>query len=336
MNFKQYIRENSTTDVWGSDKVSDDEIKKYVKLFKTLKDEQIIKPPYNDIYMWLKKFFGEFKKFVDEHNKKRESREESKEKKTKADVVFENSKCIVYLPKTYEASAKLGTGTKWCISARSERGCRSWEDYVDINGVTPYYIISKSDDVDEKYRKIAVIVMPSEFGTHKIHSVWSADNKAMYDMYGVDGQPHLSEINWIWDTFDINRNIFKTVNTFKSKFKLASLHSDKSVKDDNGKEYNLYRIQAIKDFGDVREGEMGGYVSNTNNIGKGNCWVYDKAMVYGDGFISGNAKIKGNARIHGDAHISGDSVISGDADIAGDVKIVDKNIRTGRIRKNAK
>ena len=40
----------------------------------------------------------------------------------------------------------------------------------------------------------------------------------------------------------------------------------------------LHRIRALKDFGDVKKGDLGGYVEKENNLSHyGNCWIYDNA-----------------------------------------------------------
>ena len=77
----------------------------------------------------------------------------------------------------------------------------------------------------------------------------------------------------------------------------------------------LYRIQALRDFGNVKEGDIGGYIEAEKNLSQiGNAWVYGNARV------SGNAWVYGNAWVSDDARVSGDSRVSGDADIktAGD------------------
>ncbi|MCZ2159199.1 hypothetical protein NPX99_08070 [Bartonella sp. 220] len=97
----------------------------------------------------------------------------------------------------------------------------------------------------------------------------------------------------------------------------------------------LYRIRALKDFGDVKKGDLGGFIEKESNLShKGNCWVYDKARVFQNAKVSGNAKVKsyfvdvcGNAKIYdnasvsGHAHISDDAVICDDAQIGGNAKI---------------
>ena len=45
----------------------------------------------------------------------------------------------------------------------------------------------------------------------------------------------------------------------------------------------LYRIIALRDFRDVKTGDIGGLVSNEKNLSQeGNAWVYGDAKVYMD------------------------------------------------------
>lgn len=60
----------------------------------------------------------------------------------------------------------------------------------------------------------------------------------------------------------------------------------------------LYRIQALKDFSDVKKGDKGGFIEKESNLSQehnarvsGNAWVYGDAMVYGDARVSGKTKI---------------------------------------------
>ena len=61
----------------------------------------------------------------------------------------------------------------------------------------------------------------------------------------------------------------------------------------------LYRIKALKDFGDVRKGQLGGYIQKEKNLShENNAWVYTGAKVYGNAEVYGNAIIFGNAVIN--------------------------------------
>ncbi len=53
----------------------------------------------------------------------------------------------------------------------------------------------------------------------------------------------------------------------------------------------LYRIKALKDFGDVEVGDLGGYIESESNLMQEGCaWVYGNAMVYGSARVFDNAK----------------------------------------------
>ena len=55
----------------------------------------------------------------------------------------------------------------------------------------------------------------------------------------------------------------------------------------------LYRIQAVRSFGDVEKGEQGGWIEKESNLShEGNCWVDDNAMVYNKASVNNNARIK--------------------------------------------
>ena len=58
----------------------------------------------------------------------------------------------------------------------------------------------------------------------------------------------------------------------------------------------LFRIKALISFGNVEEGEIGGYVEKEDNLSSsGDAWVYGNAWVYGDAWVSGDAWVYGNA-----------------------------------------
>ena len=83
----------------------------------------------------------------------------------------------------------------------------------------------------------------------------------------------------------------------------------------------LYRIQAVWGFGDVKKGDLGGFVDSADRIAtRGECWVYDDAAVYAtDGEVcsmSNNAKVKGHSTVV-------NSVLKGNALIDGDVHFVE-------------
>ena len=90
----------------------------------------------------------------------------------------------------------------------------------------------------------------------------------------------------------------------------------------------LHKIRALRDFNDVKAGDLGGFIEKEENLShEGNCWVYnnakvyDNAKIYGDAIICGNAEIYGNAKIYGNAVIRGNAEIHGNAVIYGNAEI---------------
>ena len=87
-------------------------------------------------------------------------------------------------------------------------------------------------------------------------------------------------------------------------------------------EITLYRIRAVRDFGSVKTGDLGGYIEKEENLSHfGEAWVSGNAWVYGDARVSGNAWASGDARVFGDAWVYGDARVSGNAWISGDARV---------------
>ena len=77
----------------------------------------------------------------------------------------------------------------------------------------------------------------------------------------------------------------------------------------------LKRIRAIIDFGNVKKGEIGGFIEEEENLSHENsAWIYGNAEVSGDARVYGSAWIYGNAEVSGDARIYGNAEVSGSAD----------------------
>ncbi|WP_343358277.1 hypothetical protein AAJP84_00780 [Bartonella schoenbuchensis] len=74
--------------------------------------------------------------------------------------------------------------------------------------------------------------------------------------------------------------------------------TEESEKVDNsrfGKKYNciLHRIRALRDFSDIKAGDLGGFIETEDNLShEGDCWVYDGSYVSGNAMVSGDEKIK--------------------------------------------
>ena len=80
----------------------------------------------------------------------------------------------------------------------------------------------------------------------------------------------------------------------------------------------LFQIRALISFGDVKEGDLGGYVEKEENLSHGgNAWVYGNAKVYGNAWVYGNAEVYGDAKVHGNAWVYGDAEVYGNAEVHG-------------------
>ena len=71
----------------------------------------------------------------------------------------------------------------------------------------------------------------------------------------------------------------------------------------------LFRIRALRSFGDIKAGDLGGFIENERNLShEGNAWVGDNAQV------GGNAQVSGDAWVDGDAWVNGDGLINSNND----------------------
>lgn len=106
--------------------------------------------------------------------------------------------------------------------------------------------------------------------------------------------------------------------------------------------HTLHRIKALKKFGNVKKGDLGGFIEKEDNLSQdGNCWIYDDAKVYDDAEVFDDAKvfdhaevnenakvydsanIFDNAHICGNAQIYGNAIVYNNATVCGDVYVND-------------
>lgn len=127
----------------------------------------------------------------------------------------------------------------------------------------------------------------------------------------------------------------------------------------------VYRIQAIKDFGDVKAGDLGGWVQSYKNLSQiGECWIYndaiardsatvqnaaslydysiarDHATVCQNAVVTNRVVVEGHATVSGGLHlnravIGGHAVVEGctakKAQIRGNVHVDEKALVSGNI-----
>lgn len=93
----------------------------------------------------------------------------------------------------------------------------------------------------------------------------------------------------------------------------------------------VYRIQALRDFGDVKEGDLGGYLESENNLSQeGNCWVYDTSCVLKDARVYDNAIVCKKSYINNSAQVYGNSYVEYTA-VLHNAKIFDNAKIYGRV-----
>lgn len=104
----------------------------------------------------------------------------------------------------------------------------------------------------------------------------------------------------------------------------------------------LHRIRAVRDFGNVKKGDLGGFIEKEDNLSHdGEAWVGDNAVVcdnakvFRDAQVFGNAVICGNAWVYGSAWVGGNTEthgtwIFGDARIYSNKDLKEMEIRNER------
>lgn len=78
----------------------------------------------------------------------------------------------------------------------------------------------------------------------------------------------------------------------------------------------LHRIKALRDFSDVKKGDLGGYIEKEKNLDHdGECWVADDAKVYNKARVSQNAVISDTAFVFEGAMVLGNAKVKDDSKV---------------------
>ncbi len=131
-----------------------DEMSKFL-YDKFIEYRQKLKSPYNDVYYWMKNStFKEFDDYIEDLFEKEKTNKQIKQKEQEgAELIYKDDTWKVYHITNYEASAKYGKGTKWCITG-TERwndgssGEDTFKEYHEKNNVEFYFFIKNGT---EKY-----------------------------------------------------------------------------------------------------------------------------------------------------------------------------------------
>lgn len=97
--------------------------------------------------------------------------------------------------------------------------------------------------------------------------------------------------------------------------------------------HSAHRIKAVRNFGIIEEGELGGYIQDEKNLSHSNlAWVGDNAVildnasVFGNAYVSGKSVISQNAKVYGDANVGGNSSMYGVSKVSGNSAVTNSRI----------
>ena len=76
----------------------------------------------------------------------------------------------------------------------------------------------------------------------------------------------------------------------------------------------VFRVKALKNFGNVKAGDVGGWVCSYNNLSQeGDCWIYDEANCLDNAMLFNNAKMYDNSVMFDNAEMSDNAIMFGNS-----------------------
>ena len=95
----------------------------------------------------------------------------------------------------------------------------------------------------------------------------------------------------------------------------------------------MYRIRALKDFSDIKAGDVGGWVCSYGNLSQeGDCWIYDNAKcldnarVYDNAMMFDNTIMFGNSVMYDNAVMLNNSIMYDNSKMFNKAKMFDNSI----------
>lgn len=87
----------------------------------------------------------------------------------------------------------------------------------------------------------------------------------------------------------------------------------------------LHRIKALMCFGNIKAGQLGGWIEKERNLShEGICWVAGDAKVFGDAEVCNDAEISGYANVYENARVSHSAKVFDNAEVSGNAVVSDK------------
>lgn len=94
--------------------------------------------------------------------------------------------------------------------------------------------------------------------------------------------------------------------------------------------HNVYRIKALKDFGNVKKGDIGGFVESEENLSQeGDCWIYDNAVACDYAVVHDNSIVHDNVIVKNCAVVRDNTIICDNAEIKNHAVVCDNTIICG-------
>ncbi len=101
--------------------------------------------------------------------------------------------------------------------------------------------------------------------------------------------------------------------------------------------HTLHRIRAMRDFGIVKAGDLGGWIESEDNLSHdGYAWVGDDALVTNKAWVANKALVAGDARVTGKALVTGDARVICDAWVGDEALVTGKALVTNKARVTGK
>ena len=92
----------------------------------------------------------------------------------------------------------------------------------------------------------------------------------------------------------------------------------------------LHRIKALKSFGNIKEGDLGGWIESEKNLSQdGDAWVGGNSKVCGNAWVGYNARVDRDATVRGNATVSGNATIKDYAKVYDNAIVSDNAIVRG-------
>ena len=173
------------------------------------------------------------------------------------------------------------------------------KQYQDTIKYVVEYLKGDKEDNNMKALKVEMTVMVKDDKYTDVIKQWEHHIDYAINMDEYPEIDHIEDVKVMEMSSD--------VNTIAKKYVFLD---DDTIIINN---HVLHRIKAIRDFGDVKAGDLGGYIEDGGNLShEGDCWVYDNASVFDLSVVDGNASVAGTAKVFGNTMVYDNALIAGD------------------------